>query len=247
MILFAANWNTTIKITSKVDLNTLPAQLEYGMTMNYDFPSVLISVKAQWEPEVVYSSTHSGDGSDSGRADVTTISNPKGTPIVKIAHGYSGPVRCRVVRTFLSQAPTLGDVPVPMVIRPVYGTAFIRGVKVEEQGGDGGDYAHSLYASTAEYTPVQFGPVLTGSYILENSSFATWPVSVSASVDTESFGLISVSRSVSSEGRLFVDIPLSNPGILEPGTEVLIAAPVKKWRFGIYVQELIYARVPALL
>src|SRR5882724_3800575 len=232
----------SIQITSKVDLNTLPPDLEYGSTQNYSFPDVLLGVTGEWEPTVEYSSTHQNDDSKFARCDVIALSSPVGNILIRIAGGYSGPVRTRIVRKFLPNAPGLGNVPIPTLINPVHGTAYIRALTVKEEGGDGTDYAHSLFSSTAHFIPFRLGPVLTGNYFINNPNFATFPVTVQASV-TDDQGLpISVSRVVSTSGRLVVDIPLSTPGVLTPGTEILIAAPVTRWRFGLFVQELIYAR-----
>lgn len=249
----------SIQITSRVDLTTLPPPLSYATTHHLVIPGTLEKVSANWESDVVYEAAHNNfikDISNDDYASVVAQSRPRGVILPRITAGYSGITPAILTRRFFSSAPVITDVPTPLIIKPVIGVAYIQAAHVTESGTEGGPndgpggvsgtprQLRSRFERSNIFDAVKIGPCLTGDFVVENQSFASFPISVTATSHDLNGVTHTVTRSVSSSAVMTVEISVSSPAKFVSGQQILVAGDLQRWRFGIFVQELIYARIP---
>lgn len=253
-ILALDTWRS-IQITSKVDLTRLPPPEIFGQTHVLNLPPLLLSVGAVFSEDVDRAiRINTGFGSASVKSTVS------GKIVVHVQDGYRGPAKASVTRTFMFGPPPAGATPSPLIITPATGTAYLTTQHKEysNSGGTTGGFAyvelHDRDVDTID--TLDISGVLTGGLAVNISS---GPLLVEASglaargtvfaqnrgiFDPVNIGIAVADAQVTSEAHLNLTMPLSCPRFLNPGTTFLLSAGVEKWRFGIYVQTLIYVTIP---
>jgi hypothetical protein len=253
----------SIQIVTSIDPNQLGSLSEtFNTTSNFSYPDVLTEIGYTTEENV------SGDTFSAGVNNISFIESEKLSWVsvarasagafmaaaiyTKITNGYRGPVQVTVTRTFHTSAP-VNTIAVTK-ITPVMGSVTVKGKgvrraisneirgvgdkRISSSGSGGSDL--KVFGSV-----VNFGPVVHNNIGLT----ANGPLSANAnsSASTGSLpggGLYPVTSAIANaslEITLHL-LPSSTP--LNTGQTHIIGVNVEKWRFGIWVKEVMVATVP---
>jgi hypothetical protein len=255
-------WNS-IQIVSSVDLNSLPKPETWAAVSHYSFPDVLI------EAGVTFRTDTGGGGGASGvnfntipptrSWDIDSESNStvqyRAEPYLKKKKGHSGPVNVQVTRTYYPYLPTAQQA--VTVIEQVYGTMVVSGYGSSSAGkvrafGTGtetyGTAASSSSSLSSSVSVSEVGPfVWDTSTLTTTGGLAVNPTSSTDYLQTTkgdplSTYLSSLSSNASASAALF--LPTSSK-VLKSGDTIVIDSHVEKWRFGIWVQEVVVATYPS--
>lgn len=262
----------SLQFVSSIDLDDLPApQTTYFLT-SYNFPNSLTGCGVLWENTSSDSGNAEGvlDTSDwqSGgpgetapwrvQADAEAAIAVSGSAYADIIKGPGGLLKAKLVRTFLheSNLPTEIDLEGNYVWKEVYGSIIVfawgqsfnrrNGYsgygdwKAQTSGGIGG----GIRLNTSRY---EFGPVVHGGNIsLVNPTYSPTVIShMSSGGSTPGGGTYpAVSVSASGGGSATLKLPASGTALPASNTWVLVSWETKPWRWGIWVQEQLYIKMP---
>jgi hypothetical protein len=236
----------SIQIVSSVDCDTLPPDETYHITTDLRLPDLLLEVGMGWSDQTSASANEqsnvSGDrGGASAFAEVSTSSD--GSIYTRILGGFRGAVAATMVRSFHCGPP--GTIITPTIIIPVTGTATVLSRAASASLGQGTESDQNSNSEAVRTHVASIGPVLTGSFIITGASHTAPPVSAFAEAEDDDGSIFQVTALANGlESTLVVQMPTSTPTQFFPGDLILVAVNVQKWRFGIFIQELIYAIVP---
>lgn len=120
----ALNKYRSVQIVSSIDLHRLPPTEIFFTTQHVALPNQLLSVTPVWSTRFASASSVNGqhtDGSSSAAVDLS------GTILVLKTGGFRGAAIARVERTWFFGIPPASSVPLPTIIRPSSGTAYLQG------------------------------------------------------------------------------------------------------------------------
>lgn len=251
--IFALDKYRSIQITSSV-LDPLPPTEAFFQTHTMSLPPLLLSVGAAYSYD-----TSKAIRINEGFGSANVKSTVRGKIVVAVQDGYRGPAKASVIRSFMMGPPQ--SLPhEPLVITPSSGVAYIttRHRGASNSGGTTGGFSYveiSQDASEAQDT-LDISGVLTGGFGINSTSdelivtaedIASQAVTLARARginDINNLAIAVAHARVTAQASLFLRLPVSCPRILVPGTTFLYSAGVEKWRFGVYVQTLIYLTVP---
>jgi hypothetical protein len=251
-------WNS-IQIVTAVDIADLDAET-YASTASFSYPDELNALGIDWDTTEALSNGSSGVGgalseivskkySWSLQCSASSSMSVTGALWVKIINGHSGPVRTTVVRSYHSTPPN--DNPSIPSITPVFGTVTLTGfsitkgvvVNVSGRGATRLEEGKSFDSRVVAFTnSMTFGPVV-GSATLSNAVPPSL-VGPQASATTGSLpggGTYPVANAqATAKAAASLEMPASST---VPSSHI-IAVNVEKWRFGIWVREIVTAYKP---
>lgn len=245
-------WHS-ILISSKV---TSPPETEVTYHMKgYDFPDFLDTIGIDWsvskghsEEAMVpddWSVTQPRQYSVHGQANVSTGANV----YIKVLNGYRGPVVARRTRTFSITQPE--DEPSIHKIIPVTGTVVIKSADVDRSLTKRYDAVGASFRAGAQVHTVTLGPIChSGSVTLVNSDpvdddpdYFSEDVAVSTGSLPWGGSYPAISFTLSAYGSATLYLPDStNPP--ESGEWMTVADDVERWKFNMWVREVVEIKVP---
>jgi hypothetical protein len=251
-------------VSSKVDMNSLPAAETWEEGGGFSLPNELIEVGVIWDAKKNKDIGATGVNDDNFiesenikwqvSAEITINGGISGSPYTKIKAGRRGTGSVTVVRTYHNGPPT--D-PVPShSFREVYGMLMIHGVSEVHmaQGSQSGMGAKRTLNSVnyrrntdTILTAHDFGPVVHSGALaiqhLGDSRFVT--ESGSASTGTlPGSGFYPVAYgSINLTGVATLMLPTSGP-VLGSGDSYVLDVKVSEWGFGVWVKEVYTITIP---
>lgn len=230
----------SIQIVSAVDLNTLPLPETYWTMHNFHLPPTLLAIEGVWSD--VGSKLAAAQKKDKVEvAHVSVESGASGGIIVRRTSGFHGYAKAYVTRTWFFGPPPEAAVPVPLKIIGSSGSVVITSKKATTQytnQSDGGVVIGDDDSVTVH--ALDISDHLVGAFQILNATHQSRARNANAIVGSTSASAIAYGQ----VSTIVVSIPQSTPAILIPGQMILVEAIPSKWRFGIWVLELIYVRVP---
>lgn len=227
----------SIQIVSAVDLDTLPLPETYWTTHAFHLYPTLLAVEGVWSD--VGSKLASAQANS---AHVIVSSGASGGIIVRRTAGYHGYAKAYVTRIWFFGPPPESAVPLPLKIIGSSGSVVITSKRSEtrytnqDDGGSviGDEDSVSVHA-------LDVSDHLVGAFQILNATHQSRARNANAmSGGGNSASLIAYGQ----VSTMTVSIPSSNPPSLVTGQMILVEAIPQKWRFGVWVLELIYVRVP---
>lgn len=255
--IYAIDKYRSIQISSSIDLDALAHRLPetFEQTLNLNLPPLLLSVAAAYSRD-----TSRAIHINTGFGSANVKSTVRGKIVTTVQDGYRGPAVATVHRTFMFGPPIATQTPSPLIITPASGTAYIttrHSAKSASLGTTGGFAYVELSEDNSEaQDTLDISGILTGSLGVNSGSGALLvdcnALAARGSVFAQDKGIIVTSdlwtavneARVSAQAELILNLRPSCPRFLTPGTTFLHTAGVEKWRFGLYVQTLIYVTIP---
>jgi hypothetical protein len=242
----------SIQIVSKVNPDSLPADLVWYGTHEVDLPPTLLGVSASWDR--TGGTTQTADISRFGvaTANVEISSGVLGSIEVLLRHNYRGPALAKFTRHFSIGPPPLIDLPSITKIIPVTGTASLIGQHVKFGQSRGTSFTPAGTNSTdsndgqMRTESKTFGPFLSGSIVNGTSDFSDGTNSATAIAGPDVNGNTFTATLVlpGSTGTLKINIPVSNPLDIFPGDKFIVLVEPENWRFGVFVTHIVEITVP---
>jgi hypothetical protein len=227
----------TVYMSSKVDLDTLPADEEFYTHENISLPNTLISIKPVWGQG---RGGGFGTSKEGKSARANSSANANASFSIEVKKGFSGKTKARVIRSYnyIPKGSPQPDLITPVVISPSIGT-------VTTTNGSESRSASVSKNSRAASTQIsgnmgvsQIGPFLTNGItdVTNNgvSGFNVWARS----------GLNSASARATTGASVKISLPASNPTKIISGQVVSEYQVVQKWRLGIWIVETITVYAP---
>ncbi len=229
----------SVQIVSKVDLNTLPLPELYPSTWSYHLPPTLLSIEAVWDDITA----KQADGLATV-AHVDVKSGTRGGILVKRSSGFHGYVPATIERIFFYGPPCPGAIPKPLVITPASGSVRINHFDPstnESIYDDGG--ASVGDSNDVGVTVIDVNDHLVGNFPIINPTHMSPPQSAFA---VSGGGSVAAAIAFGQQATMLVAIPYSTPRPeqIPPGTVVLDYVSVQKWRFGVWIMELVRVTIP---
>jgi hypothetical protein len=253
-------WNT-IQIVSSLDTNSVPKTAEtWNSVVHYSFPDVLLEAGA------FYKTSSGGGGGSSGvnttnapadfRWDLSAKSNSafdiRPEVYLKKKKGHNGPVNVVVTRNYLTSPPATTQT--VTLIEPVYATIVVSGYgtsnssMVSSSGIGTTAYVTSASSDSQLSSYVQVSEV--GPFVWDsNTVFTTISVNPTGTGDgntgtgtATSEYLSGVAGSGAATAAIFIP---DSSAPLTAGNTLVIDAHVEKWRFGVWIQEIVTATYPS--
>lgn len=217
----------SIRLTSYVDYSSMPQPEIFSDWMDFPFPNELLSIEATWSTQV--GQTRAGQNYDGTFQTVADSTSTSGGAAVLVKHGYRGPSRAEVTRTYLVGPPSCCDLPSPLYINESSGSVVVSGSSNNSKTQTRPTSPFSVVGQTpppllaevsvsASTGIIPVGPFLTGSYVVLGSDQAG--------------------------GSLVVRIPRSTPDAFVPGTTFIARVTVTKMRFEIWMIDVYRITVP---
>lgn len=230
----------SIQMTSKVDLSTLPLPEFYPTTWAFHLPPTLLSIEAVWDDV-----TSKLAQAAATFAYVKVESGTHGGIIVKRSSGFHGYALANVERIFFFGPPPPSAVPEPLRIIAASGSVRINHFQPstqEEIDDDGGSSIGD--SNTVGVTVIDVNDHLVGTYPIINPTHLSPPRGAFAE---SGGGSIAEAIAFGQLATMQVAIPQSTPTPEEipPGAIILDYVNVQKWRFGVWIMELVYVKIPA--
>lgn len=250
----------TLQITSRIDLNSLPAPFVYAGTHPLSLPPTLLGIQGIYADRGGSSQAVTNDGLDGEGVSVAVESGPLGTISHSFVEGFHGNAVAQITRIFTPIPPTRsgnsiiinGVAYTPYQWNPVQGTATMFSIYTKfagSQAGDANGTARSSSSSNNGQNRVQtvsLRSALTGNFIAHgptNTTFTGAP-NIAGATTTDGHYHIEMFQP-GNQAYMVVDVPLSSPAALPAsGSMILAAVDVTEWRFGIWVIHLIEAVIP---
>jgi hypothetical protein len=246
-------WNS-IQIVSTLDTASLPSPETIPGIASFTFPDVLEEIGILWQQDVSNDSGSSGvyianitdqDGWSTS-ATASASASIVGAIYTKIKDGHSGPIRTQTIRTYSTSLPTF--LPTVTIFQPVRGsvTLLSKGLKITRRSAIAGagqvrksSSSGSAFQTSISGQTVFFGPVLHGGVNLVGAA----PPATS-SVGSAQGGSIPdgnpVSTTATAQAQAFADLKISaSSAPPTPSSSHNIAVSIEKWRFGVWVQEVV--------
>lgn len=229
----------SIQITSRVDLNTLPLPESWPTTRRFDLPPTLLSIEGAWSD----TSSKFAAGLAS-KAEVSVGSGSSGRIIVKGSTGFRGYAKARVERLWFFGPPPEEAIPVPLKIIASSGTAVINQfdastnyTKLDDGGQAIGDN------SRVDVVATDIRDHLVGNFALLNSSHLS---PARSAIAVSGGGSFAAAFAYGKLCTIQVDIPVSDPRPeqLYSGRSVVVFAEPEKWRFGVWILEIVRVTLP---
>lgn len=233
--IYALDKYRSVQISSALNLHSLPVPEIFGTWHPYTFPNVLVSVRGIWSNSSASSS--SGVGLNGTPTSTSSSSSVKGSAVIHIKHGYSGYCEAEVTRLYTLGPPCADGLPCPLLVEPSSGTVI----------ATGGSSSHSQTlgrwngidtAGIPPPGPIEL-PVVSSS------------IGVGTSIGTQSVGpvltgnyTVTGTTDATGRGSLVVELPPSTPLSFTPGDTFIVAVEPRKWRFGVWVTDIIRLKVP---
>lgn len=227
----------SIQITSSVDLNTLPLPETYWTTHPFHLLPTLLSIEGVWSDVSAKLASAQKTG-----AHVSVSSGASGGIIVRRTSGFHGYAKAYITRIWFFGPPPESAVPIPLKMIGSSGSVVITSRRATTQytnQDDGGSVIGD--EDSIQVHSLDVNDHLVGNFAIINPTHQSQPRSAVAVSGGHNIAAVTAYGQVSS---LVTSIPLSTPPPLVSGQMVLVAAIPQKWRFGVWVLELIYVRVP---
>lgn len=227
----------SIQIVSAVDLNTLPLPETYWTTHAFHLYPTLLAIEGVWSD--VGSKLASAQAKS---AHVIVSSGASGGIIVRRTAGFHGYAKAYVTRIWFFGPPPESAVPIPLKIIGSSGSVVITSKRSSTQytnQDDGGQVIGD--EDSIQVHALDVSDHMVGAFSILNATHQSRARNANAisgggnSASAIAYGQVST---------MTVSIPQSTPPILIPGQMILVEAIPQKWRFGVWVLELIYVRVP---
>ena len=229
----------SIQIVSKIDPNTLPLPEFYPSTWSYHLPPTLLSIEAVWDDITA----KQADGLATV-AHVDVKSGTHGGILVKRSSGFHGYVPCIIERIFFLGPPCPSSVPAPLVITPASGSVRINHFDPSTNLSEYDDGGASVGDSNdVGVTVIDINDHLVGDFPIINPTHMSPPRSAFAE---SGGGSIAAAIAYGQMAAMQVSIPYSTPRPeqIPPGAVVLDFVNVQKWRFGVWIMELVRVTIP---
>lgn len=229
----------SIQIATKIDLNTLPAQLTMPKEQRLGLPDVLAAISGQWSSEKGISQTNNVNPAGlAGTAHCTC----DGGINVEIVSGFRGWCKGAFVRKFFSALPQQSDLPTPTIITPSLGTVVVNAKGNSISASFTLNSASGSYSGMIRAHSIAIGPVLTNGVSLSAGTFSD---SQNASASTSGSQLVaSYNITANASALATLSMPTSTPTSFSSGNVIYLDGDVSQWRFGIFVLEYNYAIHP---
>lgn len=226
----------TIRITSVVDLNTLPAPESWTINHPVNFPPQLLSIEALWSDNKSRSAL-----ATASLARVSVSSGSSCDVLITSSSGYRGYAKGTLTRTYFYGPPNAGLVPYPLKIIPSSGSVVITQTDSGTGASDGSQVAfNDGFTSTVIARDIR--DHLVGNVTIVDPNHTSPAVGpVTAIGGGPSFVSVFAGGTAA---FIEVRIPQSNPPRLIPGSTIIMEARPTEWRFGIWVLEVISVIVP---
>lgn len=251
--IYALDKYRSIQLTSRIDLSTIPPPDEFYQTHVLNLPGLLVSIVPTFARD-----TSEAARVNTGFSSTSVKSSVKGKLNARILDGYRGPAKARVVRTFMFGPPAESEVPNPLIITPASGTAYLTSreqTRARSLGTTGGFSYVEMSRSNFEATDaIDISGVLTGGFgtvfnsgnqLIKSDPLMQEVYDLAVFNGIGWFTDTTPTRTQATAfANVVVEIPASCPRVLLPGTTFLQAATVEKWRFGLFVQTLVYVTIP---
>lgn len=222
----------SIQISSKIDLNSLPAELILPKMQRLAMPDTLIAISGQWAFELGQSKTENAN--PPGLAG-TAHATEDGGVNVQISSGFRGFAKGEFHRIFFSSLPSQSALPSPTIIVPSLGTAVVNAI------GDSISVYYTQFSASGSFSgmvrahSISIGPVLTNGVTPTNTTDSR-SQNVSDSISGGNL-VASYNITANSAASVTVSIPTSIPERFVDGDPIILDGEVTQWRFGIYVLE----------
>lgn len=264
----ALNSRRQLQLTTKIDLSRMPPTERIKITQGISLPDLLTGVLPVWNTRVATSDSLNGvhtQGSASATAEIS------GSIVVLKRGGFRGAAHCFLEKTFFFGPPPDASVPPCTIIKPSSGTAFLRGgansnahsggvnnlLNINGQPAQIGD----VIGFNAEGQPIIFTGYNTAGPDSSNSSSLSSSLQIvdisdilTAGLQYNSFNGVFVDASAGQaggpqshaevDGEFGVNIPASCPAVIPEGMMILHEVMVEKWRFNIYVRNILFVIAP---
>ncbi len=238
----------SIQMVSSVDLRTLPVPETYAILHPFSLPDVLLSIEPVWS-NTFETQTRQQTGFFLSQVQ----SSVTGDIVIHRMRGFNGMANATVVRKFYFGPPPLSSIPAPLVIQPASGTAYIISNHSQQEISRGTPGGHSHVAQSdsggAQIRVADINNVLTGGFGSTSQSSSQVITNLDRTSEANGIGIDTtyppfVAAEATAQASLVIDLPASCPRFVTPGSNILVNASVEKWRFGLYVQTLIYLTAP---
>jgi hypothetical protein len=246
--LYALDTWRSVQITSKIDLLNLPRPQLSKSTFNFNLPDLLWNIYPIWDVAKSERTTVN-TGYSSSNVSVTVT----GEIVVERVGGFRGAAQALVFKQFFFGVPPDEIIPRATVIQPSSGTVIVTSHSQStqnDQGSQGGVSSVTKASSnTTKTSVVDISNVLTGGLITSQTSDTSSVTTTPLTSDANALGIDTTwpnfsSATATANGTMVIHIPASNPRTAIPGSMVLVAATVEKWRFDLHLLLLTYVIVP---
>ena len=238
----------SIRVTSRVDLASLPSPQTFATGIDLNLPPQLIGLVFNWEESGGSSQSVTDDpNSGTGVATVSVSAGAMGSIAVKAKAGYRGKTLGTVTRYWFINPPTvaqleaIGAIITPLITAQGSVSLISKHVTFGQTRGDN-ESADSNQGQKRVET-VDISGYLTGSYSITNGHYVSAP-SVAQATTQSGF-----QAALYLPGPVFdavINIPVSNPGSFADiiGTEIVVDVQTTRRSFGLWSVEIFKVKVP---
>lgn len=234
----------SIQITSKLDLNSIPPVEVYATGIDIHLPPTLLEIYVNYSDSGGDSESADEIEGHDNTASCSVTAGGNGDIGIRARDGYRGSVLGTVTRRFLTHPPTLAELTafgyVPTKILTATGSATLvtRHVKFTQEQGDA--HGSNSNEGTLQVHTTDLSGYLTGGYTVTNASSAASAYAAALAGDNEVIMFLPGPHM-----DLYVNLPLSTPGLINPHDTIIADVKVTKHRFGLWVVEVFKFIVPS--
>lgn len=224
----------SLQLSSRLRTSSLPATEIIPGTTRISLPDVLIAVFASWD------TSEAGSGSAGDTTSATVHADADGSIVVKVRNGFSGYAKSYITRSYSMTLPVLATLPIPTVIKPSTGTAWILSKGETRSASVNGSGVAGSVSAQLRNKAVNIGSVLVGNFTPEGTLTRTASKSATLSPD----GIPPFTIIANGLATIAIAIDASTPIVFNTGDEILSEVSVRKEAFGVYVTEILKVIVP---